>query len=273
VSSKPFEFIVGPEETPCYIHVALVAHFSRTLETLVTGAMKEAKHGTAKLTDIESSTFIRFIEFAYTGSYSVLAMTEYCEEQNAILDASDPWDVSSPSNNYKKNKKTRRSSSAWASPDRPRSQFGLYQDDEEGQMWQSFKQAAVIEQGWRFPKNPTDDTVEFSSTFLAHAQLYVFGDRYDVQPLRDIALRKLRCQLSIFTLHTKRISDVVDLLKYTYENTNDQHQGRDALRDLITDYVVCHIVVIGKDSRFLELLEDPGKMARDIMSKTFADVL
>lgn len=272
MSSKPFEFIVGSEETPCYIHIALVSHFSKTLETLVTGAMKEAKLGTAKLTDIESSTFFRFVEFAYTGSYSVPALTEACEKQNAPVDTSDPFDLVDSFSGHKKDKKVRRSSSAWGSPQRPRSQFGLYQDDEEGAMWRSFQQAAVTQQGWTFPKNPMDDTVEFSSIFLAHAQLYVFGDRYDVKPLRDIALQKLRCQLSVFTLHTKRISDVVDLLKYTYENTNDQHKGTDPLRDLLTDYVSCHIFTIGKHSGFLELLEEPGKLARDIMSKTLAGV-
>ncbi|EXJ88778.1 hypothetical protein A1O3_01842 [Capronia epimyces CBS 606.96] len=71
--SHPFQFLVGPEKRSIYIHSGLVQQHSQTLDTLVRGGMVEANEQCATLEDIDEETFIRFVEFAYTGDYLVPA--------------------------------------------------------------------------------------------------------------------------------------------------------------------------------------------------------
>ena len=67
--SQPFQFLVGPNAKPFYIHSALVEQLSKTLGTLVGGDMIEAHEGSARLDDIDESTFLLFTQFAYTGDF------------------------------------------------------------------------------------------------------------------------------------------------------------------------------------------------------------
>ena len=69
--SRPFHFVVGEESTCFYAHTDLIAQQSPTLAALVTGGMKEANGGCARLDDVDSDTFSRFLEFVYTGDYTV----------------------------------------------------------------------------------------------------------------------------------------------------------------------------------------------------------
>lgn len=239
--------------------------------------MEEAKIGSAQLPDIEPATFIRFTEFAYTGGYSSPMAIKIYEPANSTTTACRRADYISQKAQLPKPtpSQAQEGDNPIVKPNLNRTSLGEFasrasKPASEITLWQSFQAAAVQPAGWVFKRNLVDRTLNFSPVFLAHAQLYVFGDRYDIGTLRDLALQKLRCHLSFFTLHAERIDDVVDLLKYTYENTADLDSGMDALRDLVTDYVVCHPATVGKNLRFLTLLEEPGKLARDVMSKTLA---
>ena len=70
VASRSFEFLVGPNEKLFGMHSALVAHLSQPLHALVHGKMLESNQGRARLVDVDEQTFVRFIEFAYTGEYT-----------------------------------------------------------------------------------------------------------------------------------------------------------------------------------------------------------
>lgn len=69
MSSKPFEFLVGPEKKVYTIHSGLVARLSPVLDRLVNGDMEEAKKGSVEWKHVDEQTFIRFSEYAYTKSY------------------------------------------------------------------------------------------------------------------------------------------------------------------------------------------------------------
>jgi len=62
--------------------VKLVAQQSTALAALVQGDMTEAKERCVFIEDVETATFTRFAEFAYTGNYSV-------PEPDIILTSSD----------------------------------------------------------------------------------------------------------------------------------------------------------------------------------------
>ncbi|KAG6250742.1 hypothetical protein E4U23_001244 [Claviceps purpurea] len=60
MSSKAFEFLVGPEKKPFIIHSELVASLSPVLERLVKGNMEEAQKGSVVWEHVDEQTFIRF---------------------------------------------------------------------------------------------------------------------------------------------------------------------------------------------------------------------
>ncbi|KAG6176274.1 hypothetical protein E4U27_005334 [Claviceps purpurea] len=60
MSSKAFEFLVGPDKKPFIIHSELVASLSPVLERLVKGNMEEAQKGSVVWEHVDEQTFIRF---------------------------------------------------------------------------------------------------------------------------------------------------------------------------------------------------------------------
>lgn len=97
---------------------------------------------------------------------------------------------------------------------------------------------------------------DFSTVFTTHARLYLLGDKYDITDLKSLALEKLHQTLLKFQLYESRIGDVLNLVRYVYENGPQDHE--DSLRDLVTGYVVTEVDVIGKSSEFSTLLEEGG---------------
>lgn len=69
ISSKPFEFVVGPNKRVFTIHSALVASLSPVLERLVNGDMLEAKTGSVVWEHVDEQTFVRFSQYAYMKTY------------------------------------------------------------------------------------------------------------------------------------------------------------------------------------------------------------
>lgn len=87
---------------------------------------------------------------------------------------------------------------------------------------------------------PNEESCEdYTDVFLAHAQLYVFADRYDVEGLQRLSLSKLHDTLVKFNLYSERVADVVTLLKYTYQHTSNRTEQIDELRSLVIGYVCC----------------------------------
>lgn len=74
INSRPFKFTVGeavdgsPSEFT--VHEAAIAQLSQPLQTL-TKSGPEAKSGRAVWKDVSKETFERFVQYAYTGDYSI----------------------------------------------------------------------------------------------------------------------------------------------------------------------------------------------------------
>ncbi|KAL2408143.1 hypothetical protein ABEF95_001363 [Exophiala dermatitidis] len=293
--SHPFRFLIGPEKASIYIHSELVKQHSETLAALVGGGMSEAEKGCAHLEDIDEDTFNRFVEFAYTGDYSVPDPTF-----KPVSDNEDPsnspgtppnhemeapvedeptnfsWGfetkttISGGRRKVRRNGWTESSTQGHISEPIPLMQepgFGIERQP-ESQQWREFKDKAHIRErpAWEPRKNlrPNED---YEPVFMCHASLYIFSDRYSIEPLRELVLQKLRLTLSRFTLFAERTGDIVHLLKYTYANTMDHDSGIDTLRNLVTDYAVCEIEKMATDHEFQDYLTEEGFAAKDLMVK------
>jgi hypothetical protein len=90
--------------------------------------------------------------------------------------------------------------------------------------------------------------------FLSHARLYVFVEKYDIQPLKTLALEELHRALAVYNLHRQRTGDIIALLRYVYANTIVSARGGEDLRTLLKDCVGCEISTLIKVEEVSELI-------------------
>ena len=84
---------------------------------------------------------------------------------------------------------------------------------------------------------PNESSAEnYTPVFLGHAQLYVFGDKWDVEPLKILVLHKLHVTLCEYNPYESRYSNVIELIRYTYAHTPCRKR-MDPLRELVIQYV------------------------------------
>jgi hypothetical protein len=77
---------------------------------------------------------------------------------------------------------------------------------------------------------------------LARANIYVFATRYLVDLLREQCLKSLHRDLCSFSLNKKTTTYILDLLKYTYEQTSKQGpDGCYSIKMLVILYILCEV--------------------------------
>ena len=281
--------------------------------------MREAEENKVDWDDVDEGTFIRFMEFMYTGDYAaaepdiLLSHSDVgdedlharddspaeppdtktmdmepvaeppAEHEAALSDTTEPlieepkqvpydgdiWGAwSSKKKQTKKNKAEKVDCWADDRKDNPFVYLPKPKKSKGEMLWESFQIDASVRQPEPWQPHVNEDTCEhFTPVFLCHAKLYRLADKYTIQPLADLVIYKLRLTLSRFILHPQRIGDVIELLEYTYENTMEYNEKIDRLRNLVSEYVICHIEKIVKHSDFLRMLQKEGDMAKDVMLK------
>lgn len=112
---------------------------------------------------------------------------------------------------------------------------------------------------------------DYTPIFLAHADLYVFGDKYCIETLKLLVLSKLHQTLSSFHLYAERCKDVVELVRVVYDgdhmrNRDVGEEGKfDALRELVLKFAVMKSEELLKCSAFKGLIGEGGEFAQDMM--------
>lgn len=71
MGSRIFKFVVGPNEKELNVHEAAISALSEPLSVLLTGPFKEARDLRVNWPDVDESTFVRFLEWAYARDYGV----------------------------------------------------------------------------------------------------------------------------------------------------------------------------------------------------------
>ena len=101
--------------------------------------------------------------------------------------------------------------------------------------------------------------------FLLHAKLFVFAEKYDIQPLKILAIHNLHHSLSHYQLLPQHVSDMTNLIHYSYENTHASSD--DLLRELLASYVEIEMAVLIEAKPFEELLEEGGDFVGDFLKR------
>jgi len=299
IGSHPFQFLIGPGKKTFYVHTNLVVQHSSALAALVSGRMAEAKESCAFLEDVDEGTFVRFVEYMYTNDYSVpdpiivqMASDSTFEngrdgiEETAAADEPQPapihednwsFELLSSKKDMKKKKKASKGN-PWRIEEAPVEEVPAFPAEpseypqhecKKDRLWSEFTETAHVRhhEPWE-PRQNTESCEDYTQVFLCHACLYVFSDRYCIEPLQELALQKLQLTLSTFTLFNERVSDIIELVQYTYAHTMEHEEGIDKLRSLVMDYVICQLEAIVKDKNFITLLQEPGALAKDLVLKS-----
>ena len=274
------------------VHSGMVSHHSAVLDKDVNGDMVEAKTGVAVLDDIEVGTFARFCEWGYTGDYKAVEpeilldssmiggggsqdeakLDVLIDDALSVFDGFDgPAEIPAvvidplPTPSPPPAEALPLVNGSYASiPRGKKIKLTLKQSQ-----WLGFKKLKFdidLPPIDICPNANTEPCEDYSQVFLCHARLYVFADRYDTEPLRELSKHKLHRSLVAFTLYTERVGDIVALLRYVYANTPDRDHVRDALRELVMQYVVCHYDKMAPSEEFLSLMEEGGACVRDCFS-------
>lgn len=241
-----------------------MADHSAPLVALMNGLMREASEGVAELEDIDEQTFVRFCEYAYTGDYTPT-------QRHHIPAASthDQAETSLSTEHFfgtpkKKKGKGTALFSSFEIADNSCDQCGRGAIPKQI-LWDNFKRRDYLVVS---PKSQPSEKLEECDTFLCHARVYVFADKYDIANLRILALDKLHQLLCGFKVAESQMGAIVDLIRYSYsnDNTKDNEAGhtRDSLRSMVAEFAVCHFEIIVKDNSFLELMGEGGYFPQDL---------
>lgn len=261
--------------------------------------MSEAQEGCAWLEDVEESTFIRFSQFAYTGDYiaadpeilldfsNIASALPEVPSINTFLPVAvedpvpptvapdgeaqqvidfDPFSDDRRAGNLEtKKKKTKvlKPTVFWGTEESPSS-------SRKERLWERFERAfdgGKPSKHSFHPRKNRESCEEYKEVFLCHARLYVFAEKYDIAPLKKLALSKLHRTLSVFDLYEERVGDIFALMRYSYANTVHRSSSDDPLRLLIIHYAACVVEKLVPSSEFKALLEEPGELASDLVVK------
>lgn len=231
--------------------------------------MKEKSQGYAVLEDIDTATFVRFLEWTYRGNYTTPTSTNQASpsEEGPVAegqgDLGDWGCFNKPSSKKKRSKLTEN-------PD-----WGSFGFDQSGRALRDGLRQAFIDRTYieLTPTNPTlvarrneNENEDYNSIFMCHAQLYVFAEEKDIQKLKTLALESLHETLKHFTLYDKRIGDVVSLVRYVYQNTlPPESTGAEPMRALLTEYIGFEMDTLLKHEDFRNLIiEDGGSLLADL---------
>lgn len=232
---------------------------------MINGHLSEAKQGFALLEDVDEGTFVRFIRWTYSKDYPAPEYTwaETGEEEDTpegskteavpkeISTSDDP--LASLSSVGKKKKKKKSSSTLNSSlKESFISQYDYWSSD--------------LMPGPRSNIHPQED---YTEVLLSHARLYVFAEKYDIQPLKKLSRQKLQHTLAIYTLYPERVGDITTLLKYVYANTSETIDGIEDIRTMLAHYVGTEMDTLIKYGEIKDLMLDNGEMLGDFL-KMFA---
>jgi hypothetical protein len=259
--SRPFKFLIGPEEIEIVVHEEAIVSQSAALNTLMRGSMSESTNGLASWKDVDEKTFARFAQFAYTRDYSVPQMVvinevvsnQRVDIQPAALDDESDWSLLSIKETVKKK--------------------GFKHDLTPQETTHTpFKSLTypLLQPRSKFADSCHPVMIKGSrchifESLLSHTSLYVLADKWGVESLKVLTLYKLHENLNMLKLDVEEVPDIVELARYGYSETPHLETGIDDLRELICRYIAANVDVMSKSKAFTDLIEEGGAFVPDLL--------
>ncbi|KAF8856800.1 hypothetical protein BDZ45DRAFT_745119 [Acephala macrosclerotiorum] len=282
--SRLFKFVVGTDEIRIPVYEAAIAAQSPALASLVQGGMSESLSGEVKWEDVDKGTFLRFVEFIYSGDYPAPQSPPVQSNQRPSqpLRTGTVWEESVPevgtgeeASETPAASVVEEASDGWGSWGQsiPR------KDKRKGRV-RSFPAAPPLESfnslSYPIPKTRSifantcehamGDRKSEKSVFLVHASLYVLADKWGIDGLKQLTLSKLHRALAAFYVDVSSVHDLVELVRYVYsdEHTLELEHGTDQLRGMICHYIAANGGATAEHAAFTDLLKEEGALASDV---------
>lgn len=304
LSSKLVTFVVGPESKEFTVHNTAVSTLSKPLDRLLNGKMQEAVEGRVIWEDLDEGTFVRFIHWAYTGSYNI-------PEPDILLDATLVGDGKSHQTGASTTEVTSADvtqprslatlSTSGVQTNCPRcqcvwwqgnykvcscgrtfanwcAQCQLYGDNVKCPrcIGDQLKKRNVLAKQFTSdscttpsgalasPRQNKEEAEDYSQIFLAHARLYVLADKYNVPKLSKLAYQKLWSTLKDFTIYPSRANDVISMIIYTFGAFSESARDNKMCK-MLALYAACMFEDLVKCNAFEELINQSPIFTHQMM--------
>jgi hypothetical protein len=297
MGSPQFTFVCGEDEEPVTVHEVALATLSQPLNRLMHGPMREAGEKLAKLPYVEKEDFVRLCEFAYRGRYTIPAavrkpandgkkdtpasstrrpLTLGEVDTEVLIAEIEERDVAEQQRvkEYEKQEKEKLATEERTRDSRNYRTFTRFVENQLPLAQRFVRRQYIfgtpfrteIKEGCKVKGN-THELEDFTPIFLAHAKIYTLAGFFMIRGLEDLALENLRATLETFRIHKTRVGDVIELVRYTYENTRDRDEDNeqpDDLRQLVLEYAALNYTLIDT-ADFYALLEKGGQFVVDLL--------
>lgn len=276
--SRPLKFVIGEERVPMMVHEDAIATQSPALASLVQGKMSESLTAEVRWDDVDKATFLRFVQFIYSGDYStpeypIKRVVQILSEENstnatvgtseqatqwpdeslhARYNFEERWGVGPPLKKGKKGKPTPRDAPTF--PTSTSFNSLRYPAPRTSSVFTNSREPVI------------SDGHNDKNVLLYHAALYILADKWGVDALKQLTLHKLHQALIALRLDMSNFQDLVDLTLSVYmgECTYESENGIDKLRELICLYIVANGKLTSEHSAFAALLKEEGALASDL---------
>ncbi|KAF4332764.1 hypothetical protein FBEOM_13413 [Fusarium beomiforme] len=290
--SKPFTFIVGPDEAEFTIHSALVARQSQVLNTLVNGPYKEALHRRVNWSHVDESIFLSFWEFIYNGDYENPECNDDASSElydSSSEDTDDDLNLWSqvwlhyarivprfedkvqrertkkkkrPKKKRPKKKRPKKKRPKKKRPKKKRPKKKRPKKTSKLLLWEDFVDS------WSPKFRPLNEPWIDPDTMMHHAKVCAFADCYCIDGLLELSLNKLFIALEGCTLWGEDFDNIIALLQFCPELFVP-----DKLRRITVHYIICHIEALQQMEEFKSFLENLSGSMKSTMDEVVSELL
>ena len=268
------------------------------------GYMSEATQGFATLEDVDAGTFARVSRWMYSGDYAAAEYTEPCDSPALETPRSFNFGsaanqtvppvrnsgtvpVAGPGSAYLSlgarnpalaqiphDESGRRNLGGFRFSAPPPSPFGVYgspllndNNGSQSSLKEIFHELQyTVPDASHIPPRPNKvHSEDYTEVFLSHARIYVFAEKYDIQPLKTLAIQRLHQTLKVFLLHPGRVPDITSLIRYVYSNTQDSENGSEPMRAMLLHYIGSEMEILVKSEEFKKFIEEGGPFVGDFL--------
>lgn len=106
----------------------------------------------------------------------------------------------------------------------------------------------------------TDPADNYVGVFLSHAEVYRLAFTTNWVSLWSLSLYRLIRSLTSFTLCEERTGDIVELLKFVFEENENMYE----LKVVLVDYAAWNVEILMRDADFRQLLDRVPSLERAI---------
>lgn len=243
-----FTFVVGTNRDNFSIHADLVASLSPKLHAMIHSGMKESHEKTVDWSSESLETFCSFGEFAYHGSYDVIAPKLRAADQALSPEQERGRELQKEARDQKHSEHPKPPSSS-------KSGSSTSYLPKMERLFESFVNLYPPVPQAKPKSRYTHPDDDYTDVFLAHARVYIFAEYHDIDDLKRLSLENLSQLLAQFQVFNHTAQEFVELAKFTFDNPVANH---DELKAIVVLFSACNIKCLNRNEDFKKLLSSPG---------------